>query len=189
MNLAESLSEIGDFRRAEGKRYPLLPMLLIIIMSIICGRVRYREIADFAKANKSELRKAFRLKCENMPSHVTFREIIRRSNFEEISQAFEKWAKNYVRVEKGDWFSADGKSIRSTVSDYNKSYQDFISLISVFAQRHGQIIGIAELSNKKSSEIPAVEELIRTLNLREVVFTTDALHCQKNSEDRYRNRQ
>jgi len=35
MNLIESFSEIKDFRRAEGKRYPLLPMLLIVIMSII----------------------------------------------------------------------------------------------------------------------------------------------------------
>jgi len=54
MNLIESFSEIKDFRRAEGKRYPLLPMLLIVMMSIICGRPRYREIAKFADANKDE---------------------------------------------------------------------------------------------------------------------------------------
>ncbi len=131
MNLTETFSDVKDFRRGHGKRYQLVPMLIIVVMSIICGRVCYREIAGFAKANKDEFQKYFSLKRNEMLSHVTFREIIQRCNFEEICHIFEKWAKNYVSIEKGDWFSVDGKCIRSTVSDYNKPWQDFVSLISV----------------------------------------------------------
>jgi hypothetical protein len=179
MNLIESFSQIKDFRRAEGKRYPLIPMLIIVIMSIICGRPRYREIAKFADANKEEFCKFFGLKRNHMPSHVTFREIIAKTDFQQVCQAFEKWAKDYVPVQKGDWCSIDGKAIRSTVSDYDKSYQNFVSLISVFAHKQGQVIGVASLYNGKSSEIPAVEQLIRMLGLEGIVFSMDALHCQK----------
>jgi len=165
MNLMELFSEIRDFRRAEGRRYPLAPMLIIIVMSVICGRICYREIAGFAKAGKDEFQKYFGLKRNEMPSHVTFREIIQRTGFEEICQTFEKWAKNYVSIEKGDWLSADGKCIRSAVSDYSKSWQDSVSPVSIFAQKQGRIIRIAKLSSRKSSEIPAVEEPVQLPDL------------------------
>ena len=179
MNLMELFSEIRDFRRAEGRRYPLAPMLIIIVMSVICGRICYREISGFAKAHKEEFQKYFGLKRSEMPSHVTFREIIQRTGFEEICHLFEKWAKNYVSIEKGDWLSADGKCIRSAVSDYSKSWQDSVSPVSIFAQKQGQIIRIAKLSNKKSSEIPAVEEPVQLPDLEGAVLSMDALHCQK----------
>lgn len=179
MNLTELFSEIRDFRRAEGRRYPLAPMLIVIVMSIICGRICYREIAGFAKGHKEEFQKYFGLKHSEMPSHVTFREIIQKTDFDEICQIFEKWTKNYVSIEKGDWLSIDGKCIRSTVSDYSKSYQDFVSLVSIFAQKQGQTVRTAKLSNKKSSEIPTVEELVQLLDLEGAVLSMDALHCQK----------
>ena len=37
MNLIEAFSGIEDDRRAEGKRYPLIPLLIITMMSILCG--------------------------------------------------------------------------------------------------------------------------------------------------------
>jgi hypothetical protein len=42
MTLIESLHTIPDFRRKQGQRYPLIAVLLITIMSIMCGRCRYR---------------------------------------------------------------------------------------------------------------------------------------------------
>jgi len=46
MNPAEAFSEIEDFRRPQGRRYPLAPMLIIVIMSIACGYSAYREIGS-----------------------------------------------------------------------------------------------------------------------------------------------
>ena len=61
MTLIESLQTIPDFRRKQGQRYPLVAVLLMAIMSIMSGRCRYREMAAFAKANRKELLKFFRL--------------------------------------------------------------------------------------------------------------------------------
>ena len=54
MNLIDAFSCIEDSRRAEGERYPLIPLLIIVMISILCGYCRYREIARFANANKKE---------------------------------------------------------------------------------------------------------------------------------------
>jgi len=179
MDLVEAFSEIEDFRRPQGRRYPLGPMLVIVIMSIACGYPAYREIERFANANIERLTEIFHLRQNKMPSHVSFRNFIQNTDFKSIYQIFKNWAEQCVSVDTGDWLAVDGKAIASTVSNYDNSYQDFVALVSVFSQRQGQVVGFDKLSNKKSSEIPTFEDMVRVLNLKHVVFTMDALHCQK----------
>jgi hypothetical protein len=179
MNLVEALNEIPDFRRKQGLRFPMSCVLIITIMSTICGRCGYREIAKYADANKKALLNFFNLKRKKLPSHVTFREIVKNLDFKDVMDAFHNWAAQYVEIEKNEWFSIDGKALKSTVTDYSDAYQNFVSLVSVFSHKRGQVLKVAKLENKKSSEIPTVVELIQLLDLQDVVFSLDALHCQK----------
>ena len=86
MNFIEAFSVIPDPRRAEGKRYPLVVLLIIMMMSIACGLYRYREMARFAEANKKDLQRFLGLKIERMPSHVTLRSIIQSIDFEQLNK-------------------------------------------------------------------------------------------------------
>ena len=180
MNLIEQLNQIKDFRRKQGQRFSLSTMLLIIIMGVMSGRYGYREIYSFAKANEKELRRRLNIKHKKIQSHVTIREIIMNVDFDALNQAFYQWSSSYVKIEKKDWVSIDGKSIKSTVENYETSYQNFVSLVSVFTQRKGQVIKASAFENKKESEISVVQRLIETLDLKDVIITLDALHCKKN---------
>jgi len=179
MNLINYLSKISDFRRKQGLRYPLTMILLITIMSIMAGRCRYREIASFARANQDDLIKFFEIRKNQIPSHVTFREILRNVDFNEVISTFNNWAAQYVILEKDEWLAIDGKALASTVTDSQSSYQNFVSLVSIFSHKRGQVLKAAKLENKKQSEIPTVQYLIEALELKGVVFSLDALHCQK----------
>lgn len=181
MNLIEELNQIKDFRRKQGQRFELPQVLLIIIMGIMSGRFAYREIATFAKANHVDLINQLKLKNSKIPSHVTIREIIMNVDFEFLNQAFSQWALGYVDIEKDDWLSIDGKSIKSTVENYSNSYQNFVSMVSVFSQKRGQVIKTATFENKKVGEASVVQALLEMLDLHDVVFTLDAMHCKKNS--------
>ena len=182
MTLLEYLQTIPDFRRKQGRRYPLEVLLLITIMSIMSGRCGYREIAAFAKANQREFLRYFHLKRKTLASHVTFREVIKGVDFDEVITAFNQWASRSLTIEPGEWFSVDGKALGSTVTESDSAYQNFVSLVSVFSHKRGQVAGVAALENLKSSEIPTVQDLIDTLGLQGLVFTLDALHCQKNGQ-------
>lgn len=181
MNLIEHLCQIKDFRRKQGQRFMLPQVLLIIIMAIMSGRYGYREIASFAKANKKDLVDKLKLKKSKIPSHVTIREVIMNVDFVLLNQAFSQWALGYVTIEKDDWLSIDGKAIKSTVENYHNSYQNFVSMVSIFSQKRGQVIKTGTFENKKVSEVSIVKELLEALDLKDVVFTLDALHCKKNS--------
>lgn len=189
MMLIERLERIKDFRRKEGLRYPLGRLLVIVIMSIMSGYSRYREIAMFAKQNEAELLKGLNIPREKLPSHVTFREILKRVDFNEVLGAFHDWAREYVEIMEGEWLAVDGKAIGSTLSDYDKPYQEFVSLVSVFTQRRKQVLAVAKLENKKMSEIKSVQTLLESLDLQGVIFTLDALHCQKNTGNNCQTRQ
>ena len=78
-----------------------------------------------------------------------------------------------------EWLAIDGKVLASTVTDYSSSYQDFVSLVSIFSHKHGQVLCVARSESKKCSEIPTVQELIEALDVTGVVFSLDPLHCQK----------
>jgi hypothetical protein len=179
MNLLECLEEVKDFRRPQGQRYSHTALLLIIIMSILRNKNMYREIARFCEQNKAYLIKRFGFKNNRTPSHVTIRKFILSIDFASIQAAFHKWSQNYVSIEDGEWLAIDGKSIRSTVSDFPSEYQNFVSLVSVFCSKREQVLHSQKLENKHGNEISVVEDLLDILDLRGVVFTFDALHCQK----------
>jgi hypothetical protein len=80
---------------------------------------------------------------------------------------------------KGDTKSTDGKAIGSTTKNTHTAYQHFVSLVSVFSSSRGLILHCGKIENKKESEIPKVQELIKALDVKGEIFTLDALHCQK----------
>lgn len=189
MNLIEQLNQIKDFRRKQGQRFLLPQVILIIIMGIMSGRYGYREIASFAKANRDDLVDKLKLKKSKIPSHVTIREVIMKIDFNLLNQAFSQWAMGYVTIEKDEWLSIDGKSIKPTVENYHSAYQNFVSMVSIFSQKRGQVIKTASFENKKVSEVPVVQGLLEALDLKDVVFTLDALHCKKNAANNRRARE
>ena len=73
----------------------------------------------------------------------------------------------------------DGKSIKSTLVGGNSSYQNFVSMVSVYSHERGWVVRHKVMENQHGSEIEVVEELVKELSGSQIVITTDALHCQK----------
>ena len=186
MNLIDYLQQVKDPRRKQGQRFALSPFLLIIIMAMLCGKYQYREIARFCGNNETYLRKRLGIKSKHMPSHVTIRQLILTLDFNSLQKAFHEWTKSYVQIDTKEWICIDGKSIKSTVNDYSTSYQNFVSMVSLFSQKKEQVLYAEKMENKKAGEAQIVEQLLDVLDLKDVVFTMDALHCKKNATKNHR---
>lgn len=178
MSLMEAFSTIADFRRAQGKRYLLSHILMMCVMGIMSGFFGFRELGEFAKSNKEELIAYLGLKRHRVPSHVTIRAILMGVDFKQLSAAFYEWAKQHVPLKSGEWICGDGKSLCSTVTDQDNDKQDFINLVSLYSQKQGLVVNAKRIHNGKESEIPAMRELIRMLEVKDTVISLDALHCQ-----------
>ena len=157
----------------------------MIIMAIMSGHYAYREIARFIETNQDELQKYLRLRRPVNPSHVTIREGLQRLDFKELQKAFARWMSTHAELQAGDWIALDGKCLGSTLTDYDNQYQDFVGMVTAFAVSKGIVIRAHKYNNGHKSEIVAVQDLISALELKDMILTMDALHCQKKNLANY----
>jgi hypothetical protein len=176
--LIEAFSTVKDPRRAAGRRTSSEQIFSMVIISYLCGYVGYRPVAAFCKSYEELFKEELGLKHQ-IPSHVTFRDLLMRSDAQEMIIAFNNWASDYVSIEPGDCISGDGKSLRSTLVSYDNKAQDFQSVVSLFCQSTGLVAKIATFRNKKKSEIEVVLDVLNLLKTNGLHIRLDALHTQK----------
>ncbi len=100
-------------------------------------------------------------------------------DFDNLAATFNQWAKKYIDLEPLEWCGIDGTRIKGTVQDYKHEYHNFVSMVSVFAEKRGLVFGLDKLENYYGSEIRTVQHLVAALVIVGVVLSLDALHCQK----------
>lgn len=175
-NLIYYLEQIDDPRKKRGIRHPQIAILIIMILAILCGYTGLRAQARFAKAHQKTLGEFLPLPRGKAPSYWTIRELVKSIDFKQVCQAFNDWMGQYLYQEG---MAIDGKSIKSTVVSSQDSHQNFVSLVSLFGQKTHLIRQVGILENHKTSEIEVVQFLLENLKMKKVIFTLDALHCQK----------
>jgi predicted transposase YbfD/YdcC len=180
MNLIEAIKAVPDHRHPRGIRHPLWLILTIILLGSCTGYWGYKPLVDFTKNHRQTLLKLFNLPEDTrFPSDSTFRNIIQSLDFEVLAVLFNIWSKDKLPIDPGELIGIDGKSIKSTCVGGNDSYQNFVSIVSVYSHQHGWVVRHQALENKYQSEIEVVEALVKELSGLTVVITADALHCQK----------
>lgn len=179
-SLIKSLQKIRDFRAAQGRRYPLWLILLLIIMGTLSGCRGYQALEDFGVRHYEALSEKLGLTVNRLPSDTTFRRILHRLDFHLLTQEFGQWASSGFDIKPDEWVAIDGKSITGTVSQPQTAYQNFVGMVSVYSSRLGVVLATEQFESKQISELTVVQTMLEALHLEGVVFTLDALHCQKN---------
>ena len=184
-NFLSKLSELEDVRRGEGQRHKQEFVLMIVLLSTMSGYLGYRAIGDFIAKHKTELIKLFKPKKERVPSFSTVRRLLMAINPLSFQSIYEDWlseirerqttAVSPDQTEAARWHPIDGKAIRGA----NKaSKEDYTHLVSIFSTFDKVVVGSAKV-DLKSNEIPCIQKMIRLSGLHGVIFTVDALNCQK----------
>jgi predicted transposase YbfD/YdcC len=177
MSLQECFEQVIDPRKASGLRTPLPELLCMITMGYMSGLTGYRGIGTFMKENREELMDLFNLKHPPI-GKTQLRTILQKLDFTGISQAFFKWMATFVNIEEGEWLSGDGKALGSTVTDAHGNAQEYELMVRLFSQKLG-IVTHSTTTKSKSTELKAMQGLLKNLELKGVIITLDALHCQK----------
>lgn len=185
LNLIEQLKQIPDYRKGKGKRHALWLVMMLVLLGTLCGYRGYRPLADFSQHHWQSLCELLEIPGDSrIPSYSTFRRVLQRVDFEPILGLFNRWSELFIQLSEQTWVAADGKSIKSTLSDYSESYQSFVTTVSAFTHQSGVVLHLQVMDNKQTSEIEVVRQLIAALAGHPIVFTLDALHCQKKQSNK-----
>jgi predicted transposase YbfD/YdcC len=146
------------------------------------GYQGYRGWAAFAKNEGPFIAESLNLSYSKWPSDSTIKRVISGIDTDHLMKIFNEWM-SLMNLDKklSEGVCIDGKSIKSTVINYQFKSQDFVTIVSRFSQAKGLVLQLAKLTNKSGSEIEQVRELLRNSTDTNQLITLDALHCQKAS--------
>jgi predicted transposase YbfD/YdcC len=174
-SLYDRFQQISDPRKAKGKRYSLLTLLLLIFLAKLCGKDTPVQIADWAKNEASELARLLGLKREWMPHHNTYRRvfqyILSEAEFERLMEAYHQ-----ERLEaEGEVLAVDGKALRGTRQGGEVGCEYVLSVYEGQTQR----VKAQEVIVSKENEIVAAPQALQRVAVAGKIVTGDALHTQR----------
>ena len=178
--LINHLKQITDPRSYHGREYRHYDILYFTILAILSNAKTYADVATFIRVHFDDLKKHFKLKWRQAPDQSAIRKIIVALDPEEVEKIFRSDAQ--ALEDKGDSGSFrhicfDGKALRGSFS-HTKNKRAH-GVFSAFAAHSQLVLARLPLESKKDHEIPAMQQFLLDLNLKDVIVTADALHCQK----------
>jgi len=173
-SLEESFSKLHDPRVERTKLHKLQDIIIIAVLAVICGAETWVDLEQFGK-EKQEWLKRFLELHNGIPSHDTFNRVFARLDPQELEQCFFDWVSGLVGVVSGV-IAVDGKTLRRS-HDKKKGIKP-LHMVSAWASE--QRLVLAQLATEqKSNEITAIPELLKLLDLKGCIVTTDAMGLQK----------
>jgi predicted transposase YbfD/YdcC len=179
-SLAQALSLLPDFRQAKGKRYDLLPILLLCCIAMMCGCTSQSAIADWGRHYSHHWLWRLGFKGNSAPSQSTLHRIFKGIDVERLERLLSQWCQQVLRLLS---FSTpkplhaagiDGKLLCGS-SKQNASQPHLLAGLS---HQLGLVLGQVAVS-EKSNEITAFFDLLEMLVVDGVVITGDAMFTQR----------
>lgn len=115
--LTDFLAEIPEFRKAHGKRYALLALLLYVCVAMFCGRQSQAAIAQWGKDYAQPWLAHLGLDGRS-PSQPTIHRLFKGIRREQVEHALCRWAQSVLRFlapgQELEAIAIDGKSLRGS---------------------------------------------------------------------------
>lgn len=176
-NIRDYFEEVETTKEHDGYYYQVADIISIVVLGSLCGLKNVHQLHQWAnnKRTREFLRKEFNI--ERIPCYYWFLCILKLVKPESLSRCLMKWAeKKLPEDRRGISVSLDGKTIRSTGK--MDSYDSPLHIVSAQLCELGITLASKSVDGK-SNEIPAVQELLKKLDISGCMVVADALNCQK----------
>jgi predicted transposase YbfD/YdcC len=173
--------QLDDPRSAINLQHPLVSVVVIALMAVLAGANGPTAIAKWAALKEDLL-----VEVLNLPNGVPRKDVFRRVLMALAPAAFQACFANWLRSlrvaaatssgVKQPVLAIDGKTARR--SHDRKNGLGALHSVSVWASEFGLSLGQVACA-EKSNEITAIPELLRLVDIKGAIITTDAMGAQK----------
>ena len=170
-SLWQALASVPDHRRAEGKRYPLASLLLIAVAALLSGRRDQLGIVRWGRRLSGETLASLGINRARVPAPSVWCELFKGLHVGALERVLGDW----VRGERpAGHVAIDGKRLRGSATAQSPG----VHLLAAFSASLQGVIGQLAVP-PDSNEITAALDLLKTLPLKGVIITGDAIFTQK----------
>ena len=181
------LDKIPDFRDKKLIDYSLSNLLLISLILIMKGEFKsFSYASQYISVYKQDFIKMGLIINDKVPSHDTLRRMFMLLDANSIKEiiinnlnSFLTKILNNCSSSKKELISIDGKEFKGSGRSINsKKKMNNKNVLNVYNSSKEICIYSNPLDDKES-EIKEAQEILNKYNLKNIVVTGDALHCQK----------
>lgn len=179
---------VEDVRLDRNTVYPLHEILMIAFFAILSGAKTWIDLEDFGNAKEKWLKRFMKLEC-GIPSHDTFRRVFSLIDPEHLQEATTKFLINNMKLIKRAFkisndglrqYCVDGKEAKGTGRNpgLEKDKIRNLQTLHIYDLSDG-ICLVSKAIDTKTNEIPTAQEVLKTMQLKDVVVSFDALNTQR----------
>ena len=171
------LGIIEDERDPYTTKHKLIDILKLVMISVLCGMDELDKMIDYGNSKKEFLEKEFGIK--SIPSKSTLTRIFVMIDPKWLGLSIVGIVQSLIK-EKHTQIMIDGKAIKST--DAIKAIERMMNIVTAYTDTGISLM--QKTVDNKTNEIPAVKELIDMLDVKGIIITADAMHCQKETAEK-----
>ncbi|MGR3661986.1 MAG: ISAs1 family transposase, partial [Paracoccaceae bacterium] len=173
---------VNDPRRSNAKRHDLHEMLMIALLSVLCGGEGCHDMSLFGRSKEAFLRRFMTLN-HGIPSHDAFSDLFNALDPKSFQPVMQRLLADFARNLGGGYdpvIAIDGKALRRSFDKASgKSPLHLVQdLVQAFAAEARLVLGQVAV-DQKSNEITAIPELLALLDVKGRIITADAMHTQR----------
>ena len=180
--LKEKTKMLKDERQKGKITYKIWDIVVVTILAVLADCNEWEEIEDYAQEEKEFLKKFLKL-TGGIPSAKTYERVISIIDSRELNRIFVEFIKEIQFMDNKyfkDVFSFDGKVDKGSARKKGYIVEETkpLNVLNVYSDKLQMCIE-QEMIEDKKNEITAIPEVIKRLNLKNVICTWDALNTQK----------
>ena len=179
--LTDFFEEVETTEEYKGYFCSIAEAISIVVLGSLCGFRNVSQIHQWAESEhvREFLKEKFGIK--HIPSYYWLLVLLKMVKPDTLNQCLMKWAAQYRPADHSQTtISLDGKTIRSTTG--MKNIESPMHIISAQICELGITLA-SETVEAKSNEIPAVQALLKKLDIEGCMVVADALNCQKETAE------
>lgn len=179
--IMEYFEEIETKEEYNGYFCRIPEVITIVILGCMCGLKNVKQIHQWTSNDRVSGFLKERFGINHVPCYYWILCMLKMIKTETLNQCFANWVYSFMPENGKDMtISLDGKTIRST--NRIKKIESPVYIISAQISELGLTLA-QQCTDDKSNEIPAVQELLKTLNIKGHIVVADALNCQKKTAE------
>ena len=176
LRIVESFNNVETTEEHNGYIYSVGRALAIVILGSLCGLRSVSQISQWSFDPKVREFLRVNFSIYSVPCYWWLLSLLKIVKPESLSHHFALWVSGILPENLKDLtLCFDGKSIRSTgkMSEYDKP----LHILTAYVAELGMSVN-QKTVGKKKNEIPAMQELLRLIDINGCMVVADALHCQ-----------
>lgn len=181
---------VEDSRMENKITYTTATVVGIVFLGVLHKMYSWTGIEAFAYEKKDIVEKYVDL-SKGIPSHDTLKRVFSLINSETLENALVDFIQRSIEAtakaleiaseEDMRMISMDGKELHGTGRKYNTSEKVRNAQIMHFYDVGTGVCVKSELIEEKTNEIPTAQKVLASLNIKNILITSDAMNCQKNT--------